>query len=118
MRRKTKITKTPKATNEKQPKNIKLTPAERETHISYAMDETKAVICSAITKDINDMTKKGFTLLRVDKEFHFFECPRSCVSFRSVTRKPRSNKGKPLSEEHKQKMMDGRKRKENDGNNL
>lgn len=82
---------------------------ERETNILWNELEKEVIIYTASRKEITKCKKAGYEIVHEDQYGVKFKCPKKRISFRSnKPSKPR--KSKPLTEEHKQKLIEGKKR--------
>jgi len=97
--------------------NYRLSREERET--VYRIDETDNTwfADSSVPKDIRRLDKQGWVEIGMQlypdgtvmsKQF---KAPRNCLSPRTYNPDKPKRTSKPMSEEHKQKLMAGRKKK-------
>ena len=85
----------------------KLTLIERETIVLFNEAEDTATVYTCTKSIINKCQAAGYKVLNKDRCGGFlFECPKSCISFRSVPKEGR--KKRALSEEHKEKLRKAR----------
>lgn len=89
----------------------RLTDVERESVILYNQKEPTVTIVTAIPKDILGLKRKGFTLVKVDHEFHTFVAPKKYISFRTIVA-TEVEASRKLSAEQLEKLKEGRKKHE------
>jgi hypothetical protein len=86
----------------------RLTALERETVIRFDDSGDRAIVFTANKSLISALPKKGYTLVASGKQDATFECPKRCISFRTVS-EPGSRPKRVMSEEHKRKLAEARK---------
>lgn len=80
---------------------------ERETVITFNELEKEALIYTSNRGILTKCNKAGYELVREDKFSKQFKCPKRCISFRNVNKKPR----KPMSDKQKEILMKNRAKK-------
>jgi hypothetical protein len=88
-----------------------LTPEEKETVIVYSESSNEVTIHTSSRPVITKLKKAGYKEITHDAYSKTFVTDKKFISFRTETKSKPKKTTRTLTEEHKQKMIEGRKKK-------